>query len=167
MPFKRGTVSFASSGPNTRATQLFITTAGPCHVLSHLTKALARTQNSPTSTNAFCYCSDNPTLGTVDTPWETPLGQVVEGMDVIDSLFAGYGDVPPFGPGPDPAKITSQGVKYLAALFPKLDQIISCELEHLYSVEQVLMVKFLLTLPTPHRPFFFLIFFSPPCQLIA
>jgi peptidyl-prolyl cis-trans isomerase A (cyclophilin A) len=52
-----------------------------------------------------------------------PFGQVVEGMDVVDRLFAGYGDGPPQGRGPDQMRIWAQGNVYLQRDFPKLDYI--------------------------------------------
>jgi peptidyl-prolyl cis-trans isomerase A (cyclophilin A) len=85
----RGRVSFASLGPHTRTTQLFIN------------------------------YRDNPNL---DRDW-APIGEVVEGMSVVDSLWKGYGDGPPQGNGPDQDRIFAEGDKYLAKEFPKLDYI--------------------------------------------
>ena len=54
----------------------------------------------------------------------TAIGKVVTGMDVVDKLYAGYGEMPDMGgQGPDPAKIESQGNEYLTGRFPKLDMI--------------------------------------------
>jgi peptidyl-prolyl cis-trans isomerase A (cyclophilin A) len=85
----RGRVSFGSSGPNTRTTQLFID------------------------------YRDNPTL---DHDY-APIGEVVEGMNVVDSFYKGYGDAPPRGTGPDQDTITARGEAYLAKDFPKLDYV--------------------------------------------
>lgn len=52
-----------------------------------------------------------------------PIGRVVEGMAVVDSLFADYGDAPPGGQGPDQTRITAEGNAYLEREFPKLDFI--------------------------------------------
>jgi hypothetical protein len=37
-------------------------------------------------------------------------GQVIEGHETIDKLYKGYGDIPPFGPGPDQGKLHNQVV---------------------------------------------------------
>lgn len=87
---KRGTVSFATAGPNTRTTQLFIN------------------------------YRDNPAL---DGMGFSPIGEVVEGMQVVDSLYAGYGEGPPDGRGPDQGRIRREGNSYLEREFPKLDYI--------------------------------------------
>jgi peptidyl-prolyl cis-trans isomerase A (cyclophilin A) len=53
-----------------------------------------------------------------------PFGQVVgRGMDVVDALYAGYGDGAPHGPGPGQGRILYEGNAYLRAEFPKLDYI--------------------------------------------
>lgn len=53
-----------------------------------------------------------------------PFGQVVgRGMDVVDALYAGYGDGAPHGPGPGQGRILYEGNAYLKADFPKLDYI--------------------------------------------
>ena len=44
-------------------------------------------------------------------------GRVTEGMDVVDGLYAGYGE------RPDQGQITAQGKAYLEKNFPKLDVI--------------------------------------------
>jgi cyclophilin family peptidyl-prolyl cis-trans isomerase len=46
-----------------------------------------------------------------------PVGQVVEGMDVVDRIFAGYGEQP------DQQLIETRGNAYLATQFPRLDSI--------------------------------------------
>ena len=50
-----------------------------------------------------------------------PIGKVITGMEVVESLYSAYGDMPPRGQGPDPSKIEVQGNAYLEAKFPRLD----------------------------------------------
>src|SRR5271168_2293939 len=66
----RGSLSFASAGPNTRTTQLFIN------------------------------LGDNARL---DGMGFSPFGTVIEGMDVVDKLYPGYGETP------DQGQITEEG----------------------------------------------------------
>ena len=93
---KRGYVTFAMGGPNSRTAQVFINFA-------------------------------DRNAASLDPPQYTgfaPFGKVVEGMDVVDSLYTGYGDFPSFGgKGPDAQLIYTQGNAYLNKSFPKLDFI--------------------------------------------
>lgn len=59
----------------------------------------------------------------LDTLGFTPIGRVLSGMSVVDSLYAGYGEGAPRGPGPDQTRIAEQGNAYLARSFPRLDAI--------------------------------------------
>ena len=88
----RGTVVFATAGPNTRTTQIFVNT---------------RDQG-----NAF-----------LDRQGFSPFGEVIEGMDVIDKLYAGYGEGAPSGKGPNQGLIQAKGNAYLEASYPKLSYI--------------------------------------------
>ncbi|GAC1668388.1 MAG: hypothetical protein NVS9B4_24280 [Candidatus Acidiferrum sp.] len=87
---KKGYVTFATAGPNTRTTQLFIN------------------------------LGDNAAL---DARGFAPFGQVTSGMDVVASLYQGYGEGAPQGSGPDQEQITKQGKPYLDQGWPKLDSI--------------------------------------------
>jgi peptidyl-prolyl cis-trans isomerase A (cyclophilin A) len=90
---KRGTIVFATSGPNTRTTQLFIN------------------------------FKDNTSL---DGMGFTPFGVVdADGMKVVEMFYDQYGDTA----GMDQENIESQGEKYLAAKWPKLDTI-----KHVYLI---------------------------------
>jgi len=91
----RGTITFATSGPNTRSMEPFINLA------------------------------DN---GRLDGQGFSPFGKVVEGMDVVDQLYSGYGDGPPQGEGVDQNKAEAQGNEYIEGRFPKLDRINSAQL---------------------------------------
>jgi peptidyl-prolyl cis-trans isomerase A (cyclophilin A) len=92
---RRGYVSFATAGPNTRTNQLFINTVN----------------NRPLDEMGF-----------------SPIGRVVDGMAVVDSLYADYGEGAPRGNGPDQTRIRREGNAYLEADFPKLDFIRSARI---------------------------------------
>lgn len=74
------------------------------------------------STQIFINYGDNSQL---DNQGFAPFGKVVEGMDVVDSLYSGYGEGAPRGRGPDQQLIRESGNKYLNAQFPELDYIIT------------------------------------------
>ncbi len=57
-----------------------------------------------------------------------PFGRVSGGMDVVESLYGGYGEGAPRGQGPDQGRIGAEGERYLAADFPLLDQVIRAEI---------------------------------------
>jgi cyclophilin family peptidyl-prolyl cis-trans isomerase len=85
----RGTLVFATEGPDKRAHQLFINLV------------------------------DNARL---DKMTFAPIGKVVEGMPVVDSLYSAYGNKP------DQHLIRTLGISYLNRMFPKLDYIKSAQL---------------------------------------
>lgn len=91
----KGTLTFATAGPNTRTTQLFIN------------------------------YGDNSRL---DDMGFSPFARVIEGMDVVESLYSGYGEGAPSGRGPNQGQIQRSGNQYLKAEFPKLDYIISASI---------------------------------------
>ena len=86
-----GTVTFATSGPNSRTTQVFIN------------------------------LRDNS--GSLDNQGFSPFGKITSGMQVVEALYSGYGDGPPYGSGPEQGRIASEGKAYLEKSFPKLDTI--------------------------------------------
>ncbi len=53
----------------------------------------------------------------------SPFGKVVDGMNVVDSLYKGYGELAPKGKGPNASRAQREGLGYLDAEFPKLDSI--------------------------------------------
>jgi peptidyl-prolyl cis-trans isomerase A (cyclophilin A) len=88
---KRGFVSFAMAGPNSRTTQIFIN-----------------------------YSDSNARL---DGMGFAPFGQVTQGMEIVDSLYKGYGEGAPRGQGPDQGRIQSEGNAYLDRDFPQMDRV--------------------------------------------
>jgi peptidyl-prolyl cis-trans isomerase A (cyclophilin A) len=89
------------------------------NVLGTVAYAMTDAPNSR-ATQVFVNLADNPLL---DKLGFVPIGRVVEGLDVVAKLYAGYGDMPPGGKGPDPRGITTLGDAYLKREFPKLDAI--------------------------------------------
>jgi len=72
------------------------------------------------TTQIFINMADNVSLDGSGFP---PFGKVVEGMEVVEKLYAGYGEMSPNGNGPDPIKIQAMGNEYLIRNFPQLDFI--------------------------------------------
>ncbi len=81
---QRGFVTFATSGPNSRTTQIFINFVG------------------------------NESL---DGQGFAPFGEVIEGMERVDAIYAGDREKP------NQQSITAGGNAYLKATFPKLDYV--------------------------------------------
>jgi peptidyl-prolyl cis-trans isomerase A (cyclophilin A) len=73
------------------------------------------------STQLFINYRDNSQV--LDPQRFAPVGTVTSGMEVVDDLYAGYGDMPPNGAGPDPTQIQLEGNAYLTRRFPHLDYI--------------------------------------------
>ena len=86
----RGTLAFAKSGPNTRATEIFIN------------------------------LGDNAIL---DEQGFVPFGRIVEGMEVADKLYSGYGELRPEGKEIDAGRVEEEANEYLVPRFPRLDYI--------------------------------------------
>ena len=80
--------------------------------------------NSRTSQLFFSY-GDNPGLGR--ELWETPFGEVIEGMEHLEALYS-YGDMPPWGKGPEQPKIRNDP-NYVKDQFPLLDKFTECTVE--------------------------------------
>ncbi len=53
----------------------------------------------------------------------SPIGKVIDGMDVVDQLYNGYGEGAPSGKGPSQQLIQQGGNEYLNKNFPELDYI--------------------------------------------
>jgi peptidyl-prolyl cis-trans isomerase A (cyclophilin A) len=85
---RRGFITFATAGPNTRTTQVFIN------------------------------FDNNAGL---DRQGFAPFGQVVSGMNIVDALYADYGEGAPSGRGPEQGRVQREGNAYLAKDFPRMD----------------------------------------------
>lgn len=72
------------------------------------------------STQLFINYKDNSSL---DQRGFAPIGKVVEGMKVVNKLYAGYGEGAPRGDGPSQRRLQKDGNKYLKSNFPKLDYL--------------------------------------------
>ncbi len=77
------------------------------------------------TTQLFINYGDNARL---DGMGFAPFGKVVEGMDVVNSIYSGYGEGAPSGMGPDQGMVQTKGNTYLKADFPKMDYIKSARL---------------------------------------
>lgn len=98
---QKGTLSYARGGPNTRSVQLFFNTV-----------------------------DNTPRLDTLNTFGFPPIGQVIQGLSVLDSLnweYSGTRGGQTF-PGPSQDSLGRQGNAYLRRNFPRLDYIITARI---------------------------------------
>jgi peptidyl-prolyl cis-trans isomerase A (cyclophilin A) len=74
------------------------------------------------TTQLFINLADNSRL---DREGFAPIGQVIEGMQIVDQLYAGYGEEAGGGMrGGKQEKLFAEGNRYLDRDFPKLDKIV-------------------------------------------
>ena len=94
---ERGTIAFARGGRNSRGTQLF-----------------------------FNLVSNSPRLDTLNGFGFPPIGRIVQGVEVLDSLYWQYTGTRggQTYPGPSQDSIRRQGNAYLQRRFPSLDYIL-------------------------------------------
>jgi len=87
----------------------------------NLRGTLAFAQSGPHTreTEIFINLADNSML---DAQGFVPFGKVVDGMDVVDKLYSGYGEMRPQGEI-DPGRVEEGTNAYLVPRFPKLDYI--------------------------------------------
>ena len=101
--FQPGYMSYAGSGKDSRSTEVFIVMPG-------------------TLQRQLDYFGTNS--------WETPFGYVE--MDDVNNVVAkwhSYGDIPPYGNGPDPQRIYQKdGYEYLKQEFPQMSYIQTCSI---------------------------------------
>jgi len=90
------------------------------------TLSFANSGPATRTTQIFINLNDNVHL---DRSNFAPFGKVVSGMEVVESLFKGYGDAPPQGVGPVQALIREEGNAYLERHFPRLDAVTSATVE--------------------------------------
>jgi peptidyl-prolyl cis-trans isomerase A (cyclophilin A) len=90
---RRGRIAFARGARNTRTVQLFVN------------------------------LRDNARLDTLNGFGFPPIAEVVSRMNVVDSLYSGYGEGAPRGSGPVQDSIRAHGNEYLRRAFPQLDFI--------------------------------------------
>jgi cyclophilin family peptidyl-prolyl cis-trans isomerase len=101
--FQPGYMAYAGSGKNSRSNEMFIVMPGTSQ---HQLEAFG------------------------NNPWETPFGYVEEEdvKAVVDEWYA-YGDMPPWGSGPDPGHIYQKdGYEYLEREFPEMSYIHECHI---------------------------------------
>ena len=86
------------------------------------TLSYAQFKPSDRTTNVFINLRDNPNL---DSLKFAPIGRVTQGMEVADSLFSNYGELPisdpPLG---NPKRLYAESNRYLDEKYPKLDRIV-------------------------------------------
>jgi cyclophilin family peptidyl-prolyl cis-trans isomerase len=82
----------------------------------------AMTGPNARTTQLFVNLGDNSRL---DAEGFAPIGRVLAGMDVVDTLYSGYGEESGGGMrGGKQQKLFAEGNRYLDAEYPKLDRII-------------------------------------------
>lgn len=91
----------------------------------YITYAMGRSPDTRT-TQVFINFADNSNL---DGMGFAPFGQVISGMNVVDKIYAGYGEGAPSGRGPEQGRIQMEGNAYLNKSFPKLDYIKTATIE--------------------------------------
>lgn len=82
--------------------------------------------SGPNSRTSQLFIAYDRAGGLGQSPWETPFGEVASGMDNVRNLYSEYGDMPPWGKGPQQGPIRNRGSSYIEQDFPMLDKFETC-----------------------------------------
>jgi peptidyl-prolyl cis-trans isomerase A (cyclophilin A) len=108
--FEPGYLSYAGSGDDSRSTQVFVVMPD-------------------TREKQLEFFGSNS--------WETPFGFVEEDDLTVVANWYSYGDMPPWGEGPDPQQIYHEdGYEYLKEQFPEMSYIQYCKISGAVSEEE-------------------------------
>ncbi|MGP0076475.1 MAG: peptidylprolyl isomerase [Bryobacteraceae bacterium] len=88
------------------------------------TLAFAKSDPGTRAVEIFINLADNKAL---DDQGFVPFAKVVQGMDVVDKFYSGYGEMRPEGKYIDPGRVEGEANEYLTQRFPNLDFIIRTE----------------------------------------
>jgi len=100
--------------------QFFIVDDPPKEKNLRGTLAFAMSGPSTRSTEIFINLADNAAL---DQQGFVPFAKIVEGQDVPDKLYSGYGELRPEGKEIDAGRLEGETNEYLVPRFPKMDYI--------------------------------------------
>jgi peptidyl-prolyl cis-trans isomerase A (cyclophilin A) len=89
-----------------------------------VTFAKAAQPNSRTSQLFINFVNNSP----LDEQGFAPVGEVIDGMDVVDRLYSAYGEGAPRGGGPDQGRVQTEGNADLDADFPELDYVLEARI---------------------------------------
>lgn len=89
------------------------------------TLAFAQDGANTRTTEIFINLKDNPDL---DAQNFAPFARIVEGLDVADRLYSGYGEMKPIGRHIDAGRVEEGANAYLVPRFPELDYIQKTEI---------------------------------------
>lgn len=81
----------------------------------------ARSTPDSRTTQFFINTVDNTRLAGYGA--FAPFGEVVHGLEIVDALYAEYGEGAPNGRGPSQMRLATEGNAYLDRAFPNLDEI--------------------------------------------
>lgn len=95
--------------------------------LKNLRGTLAFAQSGPSTraTEIFINLADNAGL---DADRMVPFAKVVQGMEVADRFYSGYGEMRPEGKLMDRGRVEEEANEYLVQRFPKLDYIVRAQI---------------------------------------
>lgn len=86
------------------------------------------TGSGPDSRTSQMFISYGSAKSLGKEKWETPFGRVVEGMDHVEDFYS-YGDMPPWGSGPEQQRMHEEGEAYMTEEFPLADKFGTCTVE--------------------------------------
>jgi len=83
--------------------------------------------SGPDSRTSQLFIAYGPSRSLGTEPWETPIGEVVDGMANMRKLYSEYGDGKPHGRGPEQYKIRNGGKSFMNENYPNLDAFLTCK----------------------------------------